>query len=109
MPTWIVTGRVVERRLRLRVRNCFGEDLLRANLPVVAEHPRAFLMMLEGLALWAGEPLRAVISAADSAVASAEPGVSRIETSALVRLEWVFSKPRQRRLRLRSRRDWVDF
>jgi hypothetical protein len=111
MPTWIVTGRVVEHSLRLRVRNCFGEDLLRADLPYVPEHPRALLMVLEGLALWAGEPLHAVISAADSVVASDEPGVSRMEKSALVRLEWVFSKPRRGRLRFHPQRPaaLVDF
>ena len=111
MATWIVTGQAVGKHLRLRVRDCFGEELLRAALPLVAENPRALLIMLEGLALWAGEPLRAVIYAADSAAPTPGRGVSRIETSALVRLEWVLAKPQQRRLRLRSRRPagWVEF
>jgi hypothetical protein len=38
-------------------------DLLKARLPLVTQHPRALLTLLEGLALWRGQPLRVVVSA----------------------------------------------
>lgn len=40
-----------------------GGDVLKARLPLQPQHPRALLTLLEGLALWSGNPLRAVVSA----------------------------------------------
>jgi hypothetical protein len=40
-----------------------GDDLIKARLPLRPPHPRALLTMLEGIALFSGEPLYAVISA----------------------------------------------
>jgi hypothetical protein len=42
-------------------------DLLKARLPLEAQHPRALLTLLEGLALWRGQPLPVVVSAASAA------------------------------------------
>jgi hypothetical protein len=44
-------------------------DVLKARLPLPAHHPRGLLTLLEGVALWSGSELRAVISADDSAPA----------------------------------------
>jgi hypothetical protein len=38
-------------------------DVLKARLPLPVGHPRAAVTLLEGLALWAGSPVCAVISA----------------------------------------------
>lgn len=40
-----------------------GNELPKAALPSTPNHPRALLTLLEGLALWAGQPLTAAISA----------------------------------------------
>lgn len=48
---------------RLLVTDSEGNELLKAALPPTPQHPRALLTLLEGLALWAGEPLTAVICA----------------------------------------------
>lgn len=44
-------------------------DVLKARLPLRPQHPRALLTLLEGVSLWSGEPLIAVIVA--------EPGSPR--------------------------------
>ena len=67
MPRWGITGRASREMLRLRVRNCLGDELLCAELPLPPDHPRALLTLLEGLAIWGGEPLCVVICADDSA------------------------------------------
>ena len=36
---------------------------MKARLPLPARHPRAIVTLLEGLAMWAGKPVSAVISA----------------------------------------------
>jgi hypothetical protein len=41
-------------------------DLLKARLPLPALHPRALLTLLEGVALWRGQPLRVVVGAASA-------------------------------------------
>lgn len=41
-------------------------DLLKARLPPSVQHPRALLTLLEGLALWRGQPLRVIISASSA-------------------------------------------
>jgi len=41
-------------------------DLLKARLPLGVQHPRALLTLLEGLALWRGQPLPVVVSAASA-------------------------------------------
>jgi hypothetical protein len=40
-------------------------DILKARLPLTPSHPRALLTLLEGVALWQGECLRAALSVPD--------------------------------------------
>ena len=63
MALWPTTLRIGDEELRLLVTNPEGDDLIKARLPSRPKHPRALLTMLEGVALWSGEPLYAVISA----------------------------------------------
>lgn len=62
--SWTTTLRVATHAVTILVTAPETGDLLKARLPPAPRHPRALLTMLEGLALWRGEPLRAVISAA---------------------------------------------
>lgn len=62
MTPWPTTLRI-DRDMRLLVRNPQGDDLIKARLPLRPAHPRALVTILEGIALFAGAPLRAVISA----------------------------------------------
>jgi hypothetical protein len=62
MALWPTTLRIGDQDLKLLVTDPEGNDLIKARLPV-RPHPRALLTMLEGVALWSGEPLYAVISA----------------------------------------------
>jgi hypothetical protein len=69
MTTWNVTLHPTAGALKMLVEDLRG-DLLRARLPLCPEHPRALLTLLEGLALWRGAPIDAVISADDPPVLS---------------------------------------
>jgi hypothetical protein len=63
MALWPTTLRIGDDQLKLLVTSPEGDDLLKARLPRQPRHPRALLTLLEGVALWGGEPLYAVISA----------------------------------------------
>ena len=63
MALWSTTLRIGHQDLKLLVTDPEGNDLIKARLPVRPPHPRALLTMLEGIALFSGEPLYAVISA----------------------------------------------
>lgn len=65
MARWPTTALITSSDLKLRVTNAMGEDLIKARLPRMPLHPRALVTMLEGVALWSGEPLGVVISATD--------------------------------------------
>jgi hypothetical protein len=65
MTQWRSTLRVTPRDVKLLVTDGEHGDLLKARLPSRPPHPRALLTLLEGLALWSGHPMSAVISAAD--------------------------------------------
>lgn len=65
MSNWATTVRMSD-TIKLLITDEDGNDVLRARLPRRCAHPRALLTLLEGLALWSGEPLTAVISADDS-------------------------------------------
>jgi len=65
---WRCVLRVTESEARLLVTDPETGDVLRARLPMPPRHPRALLTLLEGLALFAGERLSVVISAATSSV-----------------------------------------
>lgn len=64
MRPWKGSVRVTRRDVRVLVVDPQLGDLLKARLPPTAQHPRALLTLLEGMALWRGQPLRVVISAA---------------------------------------------
>ncbi len=62
MACWPTTLRI-GRDLKLLVSSPEGVDLLKARLPLCPPpHPRALLTLLEGVALFSGEPVCAVIS-----------------------------------------------
>lgn len=62
MRPWNVTLHPCPGAVKLLVED-LGGDLMRARLPLSPEHPRALLTLLEGMALWCGSPLCAVITA----------------------------------------------
>jgi len=62
MARWPTTIRIGE-DLKLLVANSDGSDLIKARLPLRPPHPRALLTLLEGVALFSGDPVSAVISA----------------------------------------------
>lgn len=63
MAQWPTTLRIGDKELKLLVTSPHGDDLLKARLPIRPPHPRALLTLLEGVALWSGESVLAVISA----------------------------------------------
>ncbi|HEX4335847.1 MAG TPA: hypothetical protein VH062_08040 [Polyangiaceae bacterium] len=63
MTLWSTTLRIGDEDVKLLVTSPEGDDLIKARLPRHPRHPRALLTLLEGVALWSGEPLYAVISA----------------------------------------------
>lgn len=65
MARWPTTAVISRSELKLLVTSATGEDLIKARLPRRPPHPRALVTMLEGVALWSGEPLAVVISATD--------------------------------------------
>ena len=62
MALWSVTLRL-GKDLRLLVTSPEGDDLIKARLPLRPLHPRALLTMLEGIALFSGEPIDVATSA----------------------------------------------
>lgn len=66
MRPWMGSVRVTTREVRVLVSDPQRGDLLKARLPPGAQHPRALLTLLEGMALWRGQPLRVVVSAASA-------------------------------------------
>jgi hypothetical protein len=77
-------------------------DVLKARLPLRPSHPRALLTLLEGMALWSGATLTAVIVAEQSSPSWHESGIFGDELwpgeSLLVRYE-VGGHGRPKRLR----------
>jgi hypothetical protein len=66
MKPWKGSVCVTTREVKLLVIDPQQGDLLKARLPPAAQHPRALLTLLEGIALWRGQPLRVVVSAASA-------------------------------------------
>ena len=62
MSLWPTMLRIGGKELKLLVTSPEGDDLLKARLPVRPPHPRALLTLLEGVALWSGEPVLHVTS-----------------------------------------------
>ena len=110
MTQWATTLRI-GRDLRLLVTSAEGDDLIKARLPLRPPHPRALLTMLEGIALFSGEPLCAVISAGSrrDAWLDSEPWGEDLwpAESPLVHFEFAIPHPRARR-RLRGVGDFRD-
>lgn len=109
MARWTTSIHLTGTTLKVLVTDEDGSDLMRARLPRRCDHPRALLTLLEGLALWSGNPLTAVISAAGRGQIY-EPllfgGDICPADSALVRLEFLeLDRPRIRLRGLGSFRD----
>jgi hypothetical protein len=66
MRPWKGSVRVTTREVRVLVSDPQRGDLLKARLPPGAQHPRALLTLLEGVALWRGQPLQVVVFAASA-------------------------------------------
>jgi hypothetical protein len=64
MHDWKTLLRVTRREALLLTTSETG-DVLKARLPLSPRHPRALVTLLEGLALWAGQPLPVVVSATE--------------------------------------------
>jgi hypothetical protein len=98
MAAWRSALQVNGSTIRLLVTSSAGDDLLKAQLPARAKHPRSLLTVLEGMSLWSGHPMHAAISV----VGAVDPGLElgALESlwpteSALVRLDFV--EPHRRR------------
>ena len=105
MRPWKGAVRVTAREVRVLVIDPQQGDLLKARLPPVTQHPRALLTLLEGVALWRGQPLRVVVnatSAGDGRPCWSGSGLFGDELwpgeSQLVRYEVGGRDPRPRRL-----------
>jgi hypothetical protein len=102
MAQWPTTMRIGDKDLKLLVTSEQGDDLIKARLPVSPPHPRALLTLLEGIALWSGEPLYAVISAGAhrDAWLSSEQWCDDLwpTESALVHFDFAIPPPRARRV-----------
>jgi|694.fasta_scaffold130606_1 hypothetical protein len=101
MRNWMTMVEPGRQAVRLLVTDRDRNELLKARLPAFPQHPRALLTLLEGLALWVGEPLTAVVSAGPSldlrcGQALFADGLLPID-SALVRFDVVTPAPRRRR------------
>jgi len=55
--------RTTQSEVRLLITSPDSGDVLKARLPLSPAHPRALLTLLEGIALWSGARLTAVIAA----------------------------------------------
>ena len=66
MDPWTTMIQLTPRTTRLLLLDEDRNELLKAVLPTFPHHPRALLTCLEGLALWSGQTLHAVISAASA-------------------------------------------
>jgi len=103
MNRWRAFVRVSRKQVTARVLDPQDDEVLRARLPRYSDHPRALLTWLEGLALWSGAPLFAVVAADNTALECVQDllgGVRYPADSALVRIE---VEVPGRRLRLRPR------
>ena len=110
MPLWPTTLRI-DKDLKLLVTSPEGDDLIKARLPLRPPHPRALLTMLEGIALFSGQPLHAVISAGSEREAWLDSeqwcGDLWPTESPLVQFDFALPPPRARR-QLRGVGDFRD-
>jgi hypothetical protein len=110
MALWSTTLRI-GKDVKLLVTSPEGDDLIKARLPIRPPHPRALLTMLEGIALYSGEPLYVVISAGahQDDWLGAEQWCEDLwpAESQLVQFDFALPAPRVRR-RLRGVGDFRD-
>ena len=66
--SWTGSLRVNARETSLLLWDEEQGDLMKARLPMPPRHPRALLTMLEGVALWRGQPLRVALSVVDGSM-----------------------------------------
>lgn len=62
---WKSALKITSTQTKLLVTDPDSGDVLKARLPMNPRHPRALLTLMEGLALWRGQPLVVVIGAGD--------------------------------------------
>lgn len=102
MHDWMARVELSPQQVRLLVEDSEG-DRLKARLPGRPAHPRALVTLLEGLALWSGAPLPAVLGAGarwDPSCASSLFGDGGMPAdSALVWFEVAEPRLRARRIR----------
>ena len=100
MALWPTTLRIVDNDFRVLVTSPQGDDLIKARLPVHSPHPRALLTLLEGVALFSGEPLHVVISADEQHDAWRSTPVRELwpTESALVYFDFAIRPRRPRRV-----------
>jgi hypothetical protein len=102
MTQWPTTVRIGAEDLKLLVTSPEGDDRIKARLPLRPSHPRALLTLLEGVALFSGEPLYAVISAGEhhDAWLGSEQWCEDLwpAESPLVRFDFAIPPPRPRRI-----------
>lgn len=100
MDSWTTMVQLNPRGIRLLMTDPDRNELLKAVLPAFPQHPRALLGCLEGLALWSGQTLSAVISAGpavDRRCAEALFGDGLLPLdSALVRFDYPSAPGRRR-------------
>jgi len=65
LSSWNARVQIDPKDVKLLVTSAEAGDVLKARLPLVPSHPRALLTLLEGLALWQGQPIGAAWSAGD--------------------------------------------
>ena len=100
MHLFRATVRIARPDVKLLITDEAGDDRLKAILPSRPYHPRALLTLLEGAALWAGQPLSAAIAAGSRADLSLDAalfgGGIWPDESALVRFDAAPDRPRRR-------------
>jgi hypothetical protein len=102
MRPWKSVVQMERGRVRLLVRDDEHQDVVKGVLNPRPQHPRALLTLLEGIALWSGHRLPAVICAASDCLHWPGSGLFGDEQwpgqSQLV--EWEVALPARRRVRL---------
>ena len=111
MAQWPTTIRIGSQHLKVLVTSSQGDGLMKGRLPVQPPHPRALVTLLEGVALYSGEPLYVVISAGNhrDAWLGSEQWCEDLwpAESPLVRFDFAIPPPRRRRT-LRGVGDFRD-
>ncbi len=103
MKQWKAGLEVLPDAVQLVMTGPGGDDVVKAELPGYPDHPRALLTVLEGLALWCGEPLDVAIFAVNGVSHSlglgpfSDSDAWPVE-SALVHFEFVVPRRRGRQI-----------